>query len=192
MKLKKRYIILSGIAAAAIIGYIMRRRIVYALQLPVIYQLDAMSLYRFKQLNPAFKPYIVSLIDKANTAGYDTIIVSGYRNYVDSVALAKQMGEANAPVVSAHLFALAVDLNFKNRATGKTITKSGSSKAEWEASGLLKIIRNLGMRTGADFSNADVNHVDILNKYPIEDLKDMAIAQYGDVQNVNGSELKIA
>jgi hypothetical protein len=191
MKLKKRYIILSGIAAAAIIGYIMRRRIVYALQLPVIYQLDAMSLYRFKQLNPAFKPYIVSLIDKANTAGYDTIIVSGYRNYVDSVALAKQMGEANAPVVSAHLFALAVDLNFKNRATGKTITKSGSSKAEWEASGLLKIIRNLGMRTGADFSNADVNHVDILNKYPIDDLKSLAVEQYGSVNSVNGSNLKI-
>lgn len=191
MPIKKRYIILSGIVAAAIVGYIMRRRIVYALQLPVVYSLDAMSLYRFKLLNPVFKPYIVSLIDKANTAGYDTIIVSGYRNYSDSVALAKQMGEANAPVVSAHLFSLAVDLNFINRATGKKLTKSGSSKAEWEASGLLKIIRDLGMRTGADFANVDVNHVDILNKYSIDDLKALAVAQYGSVSDVDGSNLKI-
>ena len=192
MPLKKRYIILSGIVAAAIVGYIMRRRIVYALQLPVIYSLDAMSLYRFKQLNPVFKPYIVSLIDKANTAGYDTIIVSGYRNYVDSYKLTLQMGESAAPLISYHLFSLAADLNFKNRATGVTLTKSGSSKAQWQASGILDIIRGLGMRTGADFNSVDVNHVDLGNKYSIADLTDMAVAQYGDIQNVNGTELKIA
>jgi hypothetical protein len=192
MKIKKRYIIISGILAAAIVGYIMRRRIVYALQLPVVYSLDAMSLYRFEQLNPAFKPYIVSLIDKANTAGYDTIIVSGYRNYADSVKLANQMGESAAPVISYHLFSLAVDLNFKNRATGATLTKSGSSKAQWEASGVLQIIRNLGLRSGADFNSVDVNHVDLGNKYAIADLKDKAIAQYGSVQKVNGPELKIS
>lgn len=192
MPLKKRYIIISGFIAAAIVGYIFRRKLTYALQLPVIYQLDAMSLYRFKQLNPVFKPYIVSLIDKANTAGYDTIIVSGYRNYNDGVALAAKQGEANAPVINAHLFSVAVDLNFKNRKTGQTLTKSGNTKSEWEASGLLQIIRNLGMRTGADFANVDINHVDILNKYPIDHLTALAVKQYKSINNVNGPELKIS
>jgi hypothetical protein len=192
MPIKKQYIIISGFIAAAIIGYIFRRKIVYALKLPVIYQLDPISLYRFKQLNPVFKPYIVSLIDKANTAGYDTSIVSGYRNYQDSKTLSAQMGESEAPLISYHLFGLAADLNFTNRTTGQTLTKSGNTKSQWEASGLLQIIRDLGMRTGADFNSVDVNHVDLGNKYAIPDLTVMAENQFGSIQNINGTILKIS
>jgi len=72
------------------------------------------------------------------------------------------------------------------------LTKSGNTKAEWEASGLLQIIRDLGMRTGADFNLVDVNHVDLGNKYNISALTAMANFQYGDISNVDGTNLKIS
>ena len=183
---------ISGIIILLVVGYWQRRNIAKTLKIPLYLALDPMSTVRYYQLNQAFRPYVASLIDQADLLGYDSTIVSGYRNYQDGVKLAQQLGEAAAPITNYHLFGLAVDMNFTSRATGKVLNKATSTLADWNTSGIPILADNLGIRWGGTFSTPDINHFDLASVYPILDLTNLAIDQYGSLQNVNGTDLKIA
>jgi hypothetical protein len=179
----------AGIVAACLIVW-KRKAIWYYIKLPINMATDYLNSLKIEMLNPKVRPLFQQLFDKIKASGYDVIITSTYRDYTK----AKQLNQEDArnPLISFHTYGLACDINIVNQKTDKRYMKA-TSKAEWEATGIPKLIRSFPARWGGDFSTYyDPIHIDFGNKYPIATLNSLATKQYGSDQSKWDNKVKIS
>ena len=82
------------------------------------------GLHEIKRLNQDVQSRFNELITAINNAGYDVIVTSGKRTYQEQAALNRQNPKNNAPPgTSRHEKGTALDINIRNRKTGKQYFK---------------------------------------------------------------------
>lgn len=157
-----------------IVEYIMNKQ-----QQPYIDGLNKSVQDRFKKL--------ITRIEKET--GYGVYVTSGYRTFLEQYNLWKANSKNAKAGYSLHNYGLALDFNlFK----GTTWLRKSSPKADWEKTGVVKIIKEEGFRWGGDaFSNYyDPVHVDIY--YSTASLLQIAQNVYGtDPKNIKGNEINL-
>ena len=143
-------------------------------------------------LHPVARIKFARFIERVESeTGWVVIISSAYRDYAKQAALDAK-NEANADVGNSyHNYGLALDINLKK---GKVQLMKVSAKSDWLNTGVVSIAKEMGLRWGGDYKNYyDPIHFDFGAKYPIETLKKLALAQFGnDPLKVKGNELKLA
>ena len=83
---------------------------------------------------------------------YYPILTSGYRTYEKQAYLKRQNSKNARAGYSNHNYGFAVDLNIKNRKTGKQLRKA-SSVEEWNKTGIPQEAKKRGLTWGGDFRN---------------------------------------
>jgi len=132
-------------------------------------------------LNSQVLPRWVKLEKDIKAMGWTVVYTSGYRTWVEQAALRAQLGKGAAlPGYSSHNYGIATDFNLYNPKTGQWLKKA-TPKATWEATGIPKLIRASGFRWGGDFNgNYDPVHIDLINEFPIDQLRALALQTFGD------------
>lgn len=137
------------------------------------------------KLSPSAQDKFREFIRRSEAKGYTVIITSGVRTFKNQ----SQQGGDNARVgYSTHEYGLAIDVNLQS---GTSYWRKSTSKEDWEATGVPKIARDLGMRWGGDFTSykgGDEVHFDLKNLYDINTLRSRAVHKYGtDLASIDKS-----
>lgn len=137
--------------------------------------------YYISKLAPPVQQRFRDLIKKIEATGYSVIITSGTRTF-------KNQGDTS----SGHPWGIAIDYNLQK---GTRWWRKATPYQDWELTGVPAIIRAEGFRTGVDFTsygpNRDPVHIDLKNVYDTNQLRQLAIAQYGSdltSMNISGVE----
>lgn len=113
---------------------------------------------KLNELHPVAREKITAFLNKVQQQlGYTVRITSGYRTQQRQAELQQTNKYAVSAGTSPHVYGLAIDANFSKN--GRTL-HAKSSLAEWEASGIPTLARNLGLRWGGDFAARDTVHFD--------------------------------
>jgi hypothetical protein len=111
------------------------------------------------KLHPKFQDDVkefFSWIEK-NT-DYAIVFNSGHRTFEDQQRMIDIYGNGAAPVgKSNHNYGFAIDINLRNKKTGKTIMKADKS-SYWLNTGIPQQAKKMGFIWGGDFNNYDPVH----------------------------------
>lgn len=181
--------VLVPTVVAVILFFVFKEKIMAIISPPKLStaQQDAVN-----ELHPAVRDRFARLIgDIESKTDWKVTVTSAYRSYAEQAALKAQNASNASAGNSYHNFGMALDINLTK---DKTTLRKASSKSDWEKSGVPQIARAAGFRWGGDFSNYhDPIHFDLGNKYSIEKLKQLAVAQFGsNPANVKGNQIKIS
>ena len=123
--------------------------------------------------------------------GYNIIITDSYRTFADQ-KIEHDLDPRNPePGYSLHNFGMGLDLNATD---GLSYLRKASSKEAWENTGIPQIAREMGIKWGGDFVYYhDPVHFDLSHDYDVNQLRELAISQYGtDWNNIFGNQIQLA
>lgn len=83
---------------------------------------------------------------------WEVIWTSGYRTFEKQAALHEENPNNAKAGESDHNYGFAFDLNLKNKKTGVQLKKA-SPKSDWEATGIIKQAKKMGLSWGGDYKN---------------------------------------
>jgi hypothetical protein len=149
-----------------------------------------------KRLHPQVQSTFTNFFNDiiANFPGYDIIINDTYRTFAQSATLKSSNPSNASPGESPHNYGYAIDLNLKNRKTGKVYLKNGNP-AEWLATGFVDKAANYGIKWGnfagytdlvhfyVDF-NRDATLINVKKLYPTFDPNNLKTAAQVDGRKV--------
>lgn len=190
----KKWLIGGIIGAVILYGAIWyyRKRIVKGYQkVAEVIMLKPEQEAYIKDLHPKaqdkFRQFIKRVQDET---GWSVLITSGYRSFQKQAQLKKEDSRNGSPGYSYHNYGLAIDLNLLK--AGKRLMKA-SPRSEWEASGILKIAKDMGLFWGGDIKGYPDNvHFDVRPSIGIttKELYDKAIKQFGSADKAQGNQVQ--
>lgn len=200
MDRKQKTLLIAGVAALGVIGVSIWKRKEIASGVSSLaakvrnYVFDKLVEGKLSQLHPEAQPYFREFVKRAQDKGWTVHITSGYRDASKQKEIKEQGSDfAVRPGNSYHNYGMAIDINLY-KGNWKNHIKMASSKAEWEATGVPAIARELGIRWGGDFKGkekGDHVHFDKPLK-PMAELHQLAKSQYGsNVLDWKGNEIKL-
>lgn len=83
--------------------------------------------------------------------GLKFILTSGYRTFEHQARLKKQNSKNASAGHSSHNYGFALDMNIINK-NGRQLMKKDST-ADWKASGIVDLAKNMGFKWGGDFAS---------------------------------------
>lgn len=151
-----------------------------------------------KRLHPQVQSIFTNFFNDiiSNFPGYDITINETYRSFARSAYLKNQNKNNASPGYSPHNYGYAIDLNIKNRKTGKTYLKN-DSEADWLSTGFIDIAYKYGIKWGnfpgyrdlvhfyIDF-NRDATLMNVKKMYPNFNPNDLSTAS-----NIDGLKVKV-
>lgn len=200
MERKQKILLIAGVLTVAIVGVSIWKRKEIASGVSGLaakvrnYVFDKLIEGKLNQLHPEAQPFFREFVKRAQNLGWTVHITSGYRDASKQKEIKEQGSNfAVRPGNSYHNYGMAIDINLY-KGNWKNHIKMASSKAEWEATGVPAIARELGIRWGGDFvgkEKGDFVHFDKPLK-PMPELHHLAKNQYGNnVLNWKGNEIKL-
>jgi hypothetical protein len=164
-----------------------RQLVEFALN-PITIVLKAEQESFIRDLHPKYQGVFRRFIADVEATGWSVIITSGYRSFARQAELRAQDSRNGQPGLSLHNYGLAIDINAQK---GTTWLRKRSSKAAWEASGIVKIAERYGLRWGGNFSGYhDPVHFDTGQRGA--DLLAIARQQFGsNPANIQGNKIRI-
>ncbi|MCH2044822.1 MAG: M15 family metallopeptidase [Saprospiraceae bacterium] len=140
-------------------------------------------------MHPSVEDRFRELVYKMEQKGYTVIPTSSYRTFAHQARLYAENNKNARPGRSRHNYGFALDINL--RKNGVQIRKA-SPIAEWEATGIPQIARQLGFTWGGDFASYhDPVHFAI-NEPSTDELYQKAVAQFGsDPKAIRGNQVKL-
>lgn len=151
-----------------------------------------------KRLHPQVQSTFTNFFNDVlqNSPGYDITINETYRSFARSAELQKDKKENASPGSSPHNYGYAIDLNLKNRKTGKTYQKT-TSGTDWLLTGFVDIAAKYGIKWG-DFPNyADRVHfyIDFDRKATLANVKktypNFNPNDISTTKNIDGRKVKV-
>lgn len=146
---------------------------------------------QLSELHPVVQTQFRAFVKDIEAMGFKVIITDCLRTIAKSAELKKQNPKNAAPGLSSHNYGTAMDLNVIK--AGKQYMKA-TPLAEWEATSIPKLAKEkYGMRWGGDFNGyKDPIHFDYNNKYNTTTLRALALKQFGTLDKMIVSQLKLA
>lgn len=178
---KYRYAILVCVSIVVLLYFSSRARSVVLSAAG--YVVEAQHAVFFEKLHRVAKPIFAEFIQRCKAIGYTIIITSGYRSWADQLERIAAGDTTTPPGYSFHNYGMALDIN---AISANDALRKATSKARWEASGIIQIADELGLRWGGRFGAYDPVHFDLGNDYDTDQLYDQALAQYGNEASVVG------
>lgn len=140
-----------------------------------------------KKAQAKFRKFIDRVEEETD---YNVIITDGYRTFLEQQKEHEEEANNPAPGHSLHDFGFALDINATN---GTSYLRKSSSKEAWEKTGIPQIAREMGFIWGGDYkSYHDPVHFDLSKDYDVNQLRALAINQFGDNwDDIQGNKIKL-
>lgn len=121
---------------------------------------------------------------------YNVIITGSYISWSDQQKLHETDPKQPAPGNSFSNYGMAITINAIN---GTSFLRKSSKKAAWDKSKIPEIAAKSGIKWGGlDASNYNPVLFYISNEYTLDQLRQMALNQFGsDINGIKGNEVKI-
>jgi len=104
------------------------------------------------KLHPSARDKFKEFMSRAEKElGIKFLLTSGYRTFEHQARLKKQNPKNASAGNSSHNYGFALDLNIVDK-NGRQLMKKDST-ADWKASGIVDIAKNMGFKWGGDFGN---------------------------------------
>lgn len=192
MKWTKRNIIIALVIVAIIILiYINRVNVKKAITSGIQSVLSIQQESYLSDLHPAVRDKFRQFINEVQQkTGYTIIVTSGYRSFQKQAQLYAENNKNAPPGGSPHNYGLALDINAQK---GTTWLRKASTENAWLSSGIIDIADRMGLRWGGRFNGyPDRVHFDMMKFYNITQLKNLALQQFGSLENAQGNQINLA